>query len=165
MKLKCGGKNRVYYGVRPEQGLHCKGTDLGAHEARATEEPETVAGPTANIPLGWFLLALICFSCVGTQWLSHQLQKPAESHSLVDLPKFQLDVNSATEAQLAALPDVGKVLAGRIVDYRQQHGPFLQLDDLQRVRGFGTTTLANLRPLLTILPTAESQPAQLAAQK
>lgn len=157
MQAKCSSENRLEYGVRTERGIHNKGTDLGAQEATATKEPAPTTGPgqTANIPLGWFTLALICFACVGTNWLSRKRQEPAGNPVLAAPPKFQIDVNSATEAQLAALPDVGEVLAGRIVEYRQKHGPYVRLEDLQQVRGFGSGTLANLRPLLTIVPSAQ----------
>ena len=56
-----------------------------------------------------------------------------------------LDLNTATQAQLDALPGVGPATAAAIVDDRRQHGPFTSVDDLARVRGIGPAKLAALR--------------------
>ncbi|MDQ6874789.1 MAG: ComEA family DNA-binding protein, partial [Actinomycetota bacterium] len=60
-----------------------------------------------------------------------------------------LDLNSATVAQLDALPGVGPVLAARIVAYRTQHGAFRSVDQLRDVTGIGDAKFADLRPLVT----------------
>jgi len=52
-----------------------------------------------------------------------------------------LDVNRATEPELARLPGVGPALASRIVAAR----PFADVDDLRRVRGIRPATLERLR--------------------
>ncbi len=57
-----------------------------------------------------------------------------------------VDVNTATAAQLDALPGVGPTIAAAIVAYRQQHGPFAQIDDLADVSGIGPAKLAQIRP-------------------
>ena len=46
-------------------------------------------------------------------------------------------VNSATAQELETLPGIGPVLAQRIVEDRDTHGPFASVDDLQRVSGVG----------------------------
>ena len=48
-----------------------------------------------------------------------------------------LDINQATEAELDALPGIGAQLAQRIVVERKAHGPFTDLNALQRVPGIG----------------------------
>jgi competence protein ComEA len=59
-----------------------------------------------------------------------------------------LDVNQATAAQLEALPGIGPVLAGSIVEYRAANGPFARLEDLLRVPGIGPAKLEQLAPYL-----------------
>jgi competence protein ComEA len=61
-----------------------------------------------------------------------------------------LDLNTATEADLDALPGVGPVIAGRIVAWRDEHGPFTSVDELLEVSGIGTATLANIAPLVHV---------------
>lgn len=57
-------------------------------------------------------------------------------------------LNSATAAELEALPGVGPVLAGRIVAHREAHGPFASVEDLLDVPGIGEAKLAALRDLV-----------------
>ena len=61
-----------------------------------------------------------------------------------------LDLNSATLAQLDALPGVGPVLAQHILDWRTQHGRFDSVDQLNGVSGIGDSKFADLKPLVTV---------------
>jgi competence protein ComEA len=54
-------------------------------------------------------------------------------------------INVAGAAELEALPGVGPVLAQRIVDYREQHGPFTVVEDLLDVPGIGEAKLEAMR--------------------
>jgi competence protein ComEA len=69
---------------------------------------------------------------------------------------YQIDINVAPWPEFAVLPGLGEVLAKRIVESREQQGPFCDHDDLRRVRGIGPRTLERLRPYLAPLPSAES---------
>lgn len=61
-----------------------------------------------------------------------------------------LDINSATAAQLEALPGIGPSLAGAIVAERERTGGFRSVEDLRRVRGIGDARFAQLRPLIRV---------------
>jgi competence protein ComEA len=61
---------------------------------------------------------------------------------------FQIDINSAGWTELAQLPEIGEALANRIIETREREGPFTSLDDLDRVRGIGPTTLDKIRPFI-----------------
>ncbi|MGN6300737.1 MAG: ComEA family DNA-binding protein [Angustibacter sp.] len=61
-----------------------------------------------------------------------------------------VDLNAATPEQLDALPGIGPVLAGRIVDFRTQHGRFGSVDELGDVSGIGDALLERLRPLVRV---------------
>ncbi len=65
-------------------------------------------------------------------------------------PAFVVDINTASQAEMQALPEIGPALAKRIVDYRQAHGRFERLEELQAVRGFGPKTYEQLRPMLSV---------------
>ncbi|NJC71681.1 ComEA family DNA-binding protein [Planosporangium thailandense] len=61
-----------------------------------------------------------------------------------------LNLNTATAAQLEALPGIGPVLAQHIVDYRTRHGQFRSVDELRQVEGLGTARFNQLKPLVTV---------------
>jgi len=61
-----------------------------------------------------------------------------------------VNLNTATAADLDALPGVGPVLAGRIVDYRTEHGRFTSVDQLDDVPGIGPAIAARLADLVTV---------------
>jgi len=63
-----------------------------------------------------------------------------------------LDLNTATVAQLEALPRIGPTKAQAIVDYRTAHGAFATVDDLDHVPGIGPATVEAVRALVTIGP-------------
>ena len=62
----------------------------------------------------------------------------------------QVDINTASAAELERLPGVGPTLAKRIVDDRSAHGPFQSPEDLQRVQGIGPKTYETLREYATV---------------
>ena len=61
-----------------------------------------------------------------------------------------VDLNTADARALEALPGVGPVLAGRIVDWRALNGPFRSIDELGEVSGIGDATLTRLRSLVRV---------------
>jgi competence protein ComEA len=68
-----------------------------------------------------------------------------------------VDVNSASAAELEALPGIGAAKAAAIVEERQTR-PFASVEDLERVRGIGPALVAELRPHITVSPAAASKP-------
>jgi competence protein ComEA len=57
-----------------------------------------------------------------------------------------LDLNRANQAQLEELPGVGPVTAQAILTWRQQHGRFNRIEELQEVDGIGPKTYAQIAP-------------------
>ena len=62
----------------------------------------------------------------------------------------QINLNTASQAELDTLKGVGPVKAKAIVDYRTKNGPFKSVDDLEKVPGFGKKTVDKLRTDLTV---------------
>ena len=61
-----------------------------------------------------------------------------------------VNLNTATLEQLQTLPGVGPVLAQRILDYRDQHGGFATVADLQKVSGIGASRYNDLKNRVTV---------------
>jgi competence ComEA-like helix-hairpin-helix protein len=84
------------------------------------------------------------------QTAGHGATHPAECRSADSLrvDASTLNLNSATAAQLDALPGVGPVLAGRIVAWRAAHHGFTDIHELQEVSGIGPSKFSKLRSLV-----------------
>ncbi|WP_420753513.1 helix-hairpin-helix domain-containing protein [Rhodococcus sp. O3] len=61
-----------------------------------------------------------------------------------------VNLNTADEAALDALPGVGPVTAAAIVAWRDENGPFTDVEQLGEVDGIGPARLARLRTLVTV---------------
>jgi len=61
-----------------------------------------------------------------------------------------LNINTATVEELDTLPGIGPAIAQRIVDYRNDNGPFATIEDLMNVKGIGETTFAELKSKITV---------------
>ena len=62
----------------------------------------------------------------------------------------KISINLADEAQLQKISGIGPVMAGRIVEYRRQHGLFQTLEQLLKVKGIGAKTLEKIRPYICL---------------
>ena len=67
-----------------------------------------------------------------------------------DPPGGTVDLNSATVAELDALPGVGPVTATSIVSWRETNGRFATVDQLAEVDGIGPGRLAKIRDLVRV---------------
>ena len=63
-------------------------------------------------------------------------------------PTAPIDLNTATAEQLDTLPGVGPVTAQKIIAYREAHGPFTSVDQLDAIAGIGPARIADLRGLV-----------------
>jgi competence protein ComEA len=61
-----------------------------------------------------------------------------------------VNINTASATELALLPRVGEKGAQRIIDYRQEHGPFKKPADLMQVKGVGAKTFELMQPYLAV---------------
>jgi competence protein ComEA len=62
---------------------------------------------------------------------------------------LKVNINTADTTSLESLPGIGPSLAQRILDYRQAHGPFARIEDIQDVSGIGPATFAKIQDLIT----------------
>ena len=75
-------------------------------------------------------------------------------------PTQVVNLNTATAAQLEALPGIGPSMAQRIVSHREKNGPFKKLEDLMTIQGIGEKSFLKLRPMLTIGGQADAKPTK-----
>ena len=100
----------------------------------------------------WLLLGLTgLFLCILLGLFVHDRQTAPPVETEVQVPQEEilpdlspLDLNTATAAELAALPGIGEALAERIVAYREANGAFASVEELLEVSGIGEKKLAGL---------------------
>lgn len=61
-----------------------------------------------------------------------------------------VNINTASAAELELLPHIGPAMAQRIIAYREAHGLFTRIEDIQNVEGIGATRYRDLAPLITV---------------
>jgi competence protein ComEA len=67
-----------------------------------------------------------------------------------------VDLNKATQAELESVKGIGPSKAKAIIAHRDKNGPFKSVDDLAKVKGFGTASVAKVKGELVV---AEAKPA------
>ncbi|HEX9594012.1 MAG TPA: helix-hairpin-helix domain-containing protein [bacterium] len=61
-----------------------------------------------------------------------------------------ININTAPAEELQELPGIGPVLAERVVQYRQEHGPFKNVDQIKEVKGVGEALFEKVKDRLTL---------------
>jgi competence protein ComEA len=82
---------------------------------------------------------------------------PASTSAQKTLPSQPINLNTATIAQLEALPGIGPNTAKSIVDFRNHSGPFQRVEDLLAIKSISKSKLEKLRPYVTVGPTAPNR--------
>ena len=67
-----------------------------------------------------------------------------------DSPAKKININSASVKELQKLPQIGAVVAQRIVDYRGKHGKFTKIEEIMKVKGIGEKMFLKIKPLITV---------------
>lgn len=66
-----------------------------------------------------------------------------------------IDINEASATEIReALPGIGEKLAMRIVQYREEHGPFESANDLTRVPGINEKRISRMADRISVMPTS-----------
>jgi competence protein ComEA len=68
--------------------------------------------------------------------------------SAIEALSGKVNINTADEAILSALPGIGPKTAVAIISYRTEHGKFQTTQDLQQVKGIGEKKFAKIEPYL-----------------
>ena len=61
-----------------------------------------------------------------------------------------VNINSASQAELETLPGIGPTTAQKIIEYREENGPFQSTEDIMNVSGIGPGTYERIKDLITV---------------
>jgi comEA protein len=123
--------------------------------------------------LGFFSLVYELFlrnqAAASTEWILHALENThftkegkgnsEKDRSIQELSSagrqevqefLKIDLNKASQEELETLPRVGPKTAENIIAYRNQHGFFLKVSDLEKVKGLGPKTIQKMEPFVKV---------------
>lgn len=66
------------------------------------------------------------------------------------VPDVITNINTASSEELQNLPNIGEVRANAIIAYREEHGGFKSIEELQEVSGIGEKTFEKLKAYVTV---------------
>jgi comEA protein len=65
-------------------------------------------------------------------------------------PEKKININTASVSELQTLPQIGEVVAQRIIDHREKHGKFEKIEEIMKIKGIGEKTFLKLKDLITV---------------
>jgi competence protein ComEA len=63
-----------------------------------------------------------------------------------------ININTATAAELDALPGIGPAISARIIEHRELNGPFRTIDELEVISGISERMVNEMRHLISVGP-------------
>lgn len=77
------------------------------------------------------------------------LEEPAATEAPVVSTEL-ININFASQVELESLPGIGPTTAQKIIQYREQNGPFITTEDIINVPGIGPGTYERIKDLITV---------------
>jgi comEA protein len=65
-------------------------------------------------------------------------------------PGKKININLALAGDLQLLPGIGEVTAERIIEYRENKGPFKKIEDIKKVKGIGDKKFGQMKEFITV---------------
>jgi competence protein ComEA len=106
-------------------------------QGSGTESNTDTSGKTAGLQSG-----------SGKTSSSKQTSNKASS-TASKTPSGPVNINTASESELESVSYLGPTKAQAIIDYRNSHGSFKSVDELDNVKGIGAKTIEKIRQYLT----------------
>lgn len=97
-----------------------------------------------------FLCLLLAAGVSGRPAAGVTVETQYEAAAVAPVDGGKININTAAAEELTELPGIGEVLAGRIVEYREAHGPFACIEDIQNVSGIAEGKFAAMAEEITV---------------
>ena len=95
------------------------------------------------------MTALLAFSYRGSD-ADYTITAQRNTADVTPAEDPPVNLNTAGMEELDTLPGIGPVLAERIIQYREEHGPFASVEELDEVKGIGASVLENIGDRATV---------------
>ncbi len=135
-----------------EENLPSPDTAIQHSDTPSGEKRDTEFGLVHSDRVFLISACLCCLILFGVKWwnASSGGQETVEIKHLRSAESlFQIDINSATWVEWMQLDGIGETTARNIVTNRETDGPFISINDVQRIRGIGPKTLEKMRQHLS----------------
>ena len=121
-------------------------------DARVADAVRAAGGPRRRADLDALNLAepLVDGARIEVVGRGEAVTAPVPSPAVGTEPTTLVHLNSADQAALESIPEVGPVTALAILEYRAEIGSFSSIDQLLEVSGVGPATLEAIRPYVTL---------------
>lgn len=77
---------------------------------------------------------------------------PTPGPTVVAATTELININVASQGELETLPGIGPTTAQKIIDYRQQNGAFVSIEEIVNVSGIGPGIFERIKDLITVGP-------------
>ncbi len=74
---------------------------------------------------------------------------PSRAQTIPEAVGGQVNINTASAAELETLPGIGPTYAERIIAYRQEQGPFVDIAEIMEVKGIGPACFEQIKDRIT----------------
>lgn len=110
-----------------------------------------------EVPSYWTLKDLILLVGITDDAMldSNKISLKLEDNKIYFIDKINkedillININTANIDELSKLPDIGMVVARRIIEYRYEN-PFLKIEDIMNVKGIKNATFEKIKNLITV---------------
>lgn len=75
---------------------------------------------------------------------------PAKYCFSAEVTEGKVNINTATESQIALLPGLGPKLATEVINYRANNGNFKTVEEIKKVSGVGDKKFEKIKDLITL---------------
>lgn len=119
-------------------------------EGKRIDDAVKLAGPTEKADLSLINLAALLQD--GKQiYVPEKGEQPVNQGSPpLSNPRGMININTAGAAELDLIPGIGPALARRIIEYRENSGPFGKIEDIVKVTGIGPAMFEKMKDRITV---------------